>query len=143
MSPAEAGLKAAGFTVLATAARPLGGWLSDRVGGSTVLGWVFAGVPVGGLLLAWLATAPAEALAALLLLAVALGLGLGNGAVFKLVSLYFPKNTGLVTGVVGYVKGSFGNYVLGFVLLAIVAALCLLLLWRLRARTTAPTARTA
>ena len=33
----DAGLRAAGFTVLATAARPVGGWLADKVGVSTVL----------------------------------------------------------------------------------------------------------
>src|SRR5690606_8796528 len=46
LSLTDAGLRAAGFTLLATAARPLGGWLSDRIGGSTVLTISFVGVGV-------------------------------------------------------------------------------------------------
>ena len=43
-SLADAGLRAAGFTVFATAARPVGGWLADRIGARAVLVAVFAGV---------------------------------------------------------------------------------------------------
>jgi len=34
LKPANAGFRTAGFVVLATLCRPLGGWLSDRIGGS-------------------------------------------------------------------------------------------------------------
>ena len=34
LSPADAGFRTAGFVVLATLLRPLGGWLSDRIGGA-------------------------------------------------------------------------------------------------------------
>src|SRR4029077_20292445 len=37
LRPADAGFRAAGFVVLATLLRPLGGWLSDRLGGARVL----------------------------------------------------------------------------------------------------------
>ena len=40
LSAADAGFRAAGFVVLATLARPAGGWLSDRIGGSRVLAGV-------------------------------------------------------------------------------------------------------
>jgi NNP family nitrate/nitrite transporter-like MFS transporter len=143
----DAGLRAAGFTVVATLARPLGGWLADKVGGSNVLTWVFSLGPAGALLLAWVATGPEIILATVLFLGTALGLGLGNGAVFKLVSQYFPKNTGLVTGiagcagglggffpplVMGFVKDATGTYSLGFVLLAVFALVCLVVVLRLR-----------
>src|SRR5215216_3932603 len=36
-TPTGAGLRAAGFVVLATLARPVGGWLADRIGGSRTL----------------------------------------------------------------------------------------------------------
>ena len=84
------------------------------------------------LALAWLAGSPNMVFSTILFLATALGLGLGNGAVFKLVAQYFPKNTGLVTGIagcagglggffppllLGFVKDATGSYALGFVLL--------------------------
>jgi NNP family nitrate/nitrite transporter-like MFS transporter len=149
LTPGDAGLRAAGFTVLATLARPTGGWLADKLGGQTVLGGVFAFGPVGALALAWLAgaAAPDLILATVFFLATAVGLGLGNGAVFKLVAQYFPKNTGLVTGIagcagglggffppllLGMVKDNTGNYVLGFVFLAVFSAVCLGVILMLR-----------
>lgn len=147
----EAGLRAAGFTVLATLARPLGGWLADKLGGQRVLLGVFAAGPLGALALAWLASdRPDLALVTVFFLITAAGLGLGNGAIFKLVAEYFPKNTGLVTGVVGCagglggffpplllgaVKNATGGYALGFVGLAVFAGLCLVALVMLRRRT--------
>lgn len=153
-TPGEAGLRAAGFTVLATLARPTGGWLADKIGGQTVLTGVFAFGPLGALGLAWLASGTPELLlATILFLATAVGLGLGNGAVFKLVAQYFPKNTGLITGiagcagglggffpplVLGMVKDSTGNYALGFILLGVLAAVCLALVLLLRRRQPVP-----
>ena len=76
-------------------------------------------------------------------LTLALALGLGTGAVFKLVPEWFPDRVGAVTGVVdaagglggffppivmGIVKSATGGYGLGFVLMAAVAAACLLVL---------------
>src|SRR5207244_4657446 len=54
----DAGLRAAGFTVAATLARPIGGWLADKIGGARVLAGVFSAGPLGALALAWLAGAP-------------------------------------------------------------------------------------
>jgi NNP family nitrate/nitrite transporter-like MFS transporter len=138
---------------LATLARPVGGWLADKFGGSTVLTWVFTAGPIGALLLAWLALNPDIVLATILFLTTAVGLGMGNGAVFKLVPQYFPKNTGLITGiagcvgglggffpplVMGFVVGSFGNYAIGFVLLAVMASICLVIVMGLRRARPAP-----
>ena len=152
LTPGDAGLRAAGFTALATLARPVGGWLADKFGGSRVLRWVFGAGPVGALALAWLALSPDLLLATVVFLATAAGLGLGNGAIFKLVAEYFPKNTGLVTGIVGCagglggffppllmgaVKGATGTYVLGFVLLAVFSLGCVVTLIMLRPRSAA------
>ena len=136
LTPADAGLRVAGFVVLATAMRPLGGWLSDRVGGARVLMVVFAGAGMLALGLTSENIVPFSIGA----LGVAAFIGLGNGAVFKLVPQYFPKDTGTVTGLVGamgglggffpplvlgIIKKQTGAYDLGFILLSVFCAVCL------------------
>ena len=106
LSPADAGFRAAGFVVLAAILRPVGGWLSDRIGGASVLSGVFLGVVPFGLLLMWPAMLPFTVGA----LGCAALLGLGNGAVFKLVPEYFPGQTGTVTGLVGAMGGLGGFF---------------------------------
>jgi nitrate/nitrite transporter NarK len=106
LAPADAGVRAAGFVVLATLMRPVGGWLSDRIGGAQVLSWVFGGVAVCSLLLTWPSMVPFTVGA----LACAMLLGLGNGAVFKLVPERFPADTGTVTGLVGALGGLGGFF---------------------------------
>ena len=87
LMPADAGFRAAGFVVLATLMRPVGGWLADRIGGAQVLSWVFGGVALFALLLAWPSMVPFTVGA----LGCAMLLGLGNGAVFELVPEHFPE----------------------------------------------------
>jgi MFS family permease len=106
LSPADAGFRTAGFVVLATLMRPLGGWLSDRIGGARVLSAVFAGVAPFAMLLSWPAMIPFTVGA----LGCAALLGLGNGAVFKLVPQYFPGQTATVTGLVGAMGGLGGFF---------------------------------
>ena len=106
LAPADAGFRAAGFVVLATLMRPLGGWLADRIGGAQVLSWVFGGVSLFALLLMWPSMVPFTVGA----LACAMLLGLGNGAVFKLVPEHFPRDTGTVTGLVGALGGLGGFF---------------------------------
>ena len=106
LAPADAGFRAAGFVVLATLMRPVGGWLADRIGGAQVLSWVFGGVALFSLLLTWPSMVPFTVGA----LACAMLMGLGNGAVFKLVPEHFPKDTGTVTGLVGALGGLGGFF---------------------------------
>jgi nitrate/nitrite transporter NarK len=106
LSPADAGFRAAGFVVLATLMRPVGGWLADRIGGAQVLSWVFGGVAALSWLLVWPSMVPFTVGA----LTCAALLGLGNGAVFKLVPEHFPKDTGTVTGLVGALGGLGGFF---------------------------------
>jgi MFS transporter, NNP family, nitrate/nitrite transporter len=132
LSLEDAGMRTAGFVVLATAMRPIGGWISDRVGGARLLIGVFALLAVLALLL----ISSDFVVFSIGALGIAALLGLGNGAVFKLVPLYFPADVGAVTGLVGAIGGlggffppivlgilkqSTGSYTLGFVLLALFA----------------------
>lgn len=139
LSPKDAGFRTAGFIVLATAMRPLGGWLADRVGGKYILTFVFPGVAVAAAFLTFQHMAPFTIGA----LGMAALIGLGNGAVFKLVPEFFPKSVGAVTGLVGAAGGlggffpplvlgvirqGTGQYTLGFVFLGLFALATFLLI---------------
>jgi MFS transporter, NNP family, nitrate/nitrite transporter len=106
LKPTDAGFRTAGFVILATLSRPLGGWLSDKIGGARVLQAVFLGIVPFALLMAWPSMLPFTVGA----LGCAFLLGNGNGAVFKLVPQYFPKDVGTVTGLVGTMGGLGGFF---------------------------------
>ena len=140
LSLVDAGLRAAGFTVAATFARPVGGWLSDRFGAYPVLVIAFAGIAVDAAVLAAIAPAPRIVPITIACLSLAAFLGTGSGAVFKLVPAEFPNDTGAAAGVVGtagglggffpplvmgVVKDVTGTYTLGFVGLLVATAVCL------------------
>ena len=147
LTKADAGARAAGFALLAVIGRPLGGWLSDRIGATRVLLYAFVAVALLACVLAVSYTSMVPLTFACLTMAVALGLG--TGAVFKLVPEWFPDRVGAVTGVVGaagglggffpplvmgVVKSATGGYALGFALMALVAVGCLVVLSGLRGR---------
>ncbi len=132
----DAGFRTAGFIALATACRPLGGVLSDRIGGARVLSVVFPATAVCALLMA----RPSMDTFTVGALGMAAAIGLGNGAVFKLVPEFFPTAVGSVTGLVGAAGGlggffpplvlgelhhQTGSYAPGFVCLSAFALLCL------------------
>lgn len=138
LETADAGARAAGFIVLATVARPVGGWLADRFGGGRVLLGAYAVVTVGAAVQAF---TPHIAVATVAFLSMAAALGVGNGAVFALVGRLAPADrVGAVTGFVGAAGGlggffppivmgliysATGDYLLGLLLLAVVAAAAL------------------
>jgi NNP family nitrate/nitrite transporter-like MFS transporter len=136
LTPQNAGMRTAGFVVLATVMRPIGGSLADKVGGRAILKWVF---PFTALMAIFLAC-PMMVTFTIGALGMAAAIGLGNGAVFKLVPEYFPNSVGSVTGLVGaagglggffpplllgFVKQETGSFVIGFVLLGVFALCCL------------------
>ena len=139
LSLTDAGLRAAGFTLFATAARPVGGLLADRVGGAQVLVLVFIGIGIDAIGLSWQASDPSIVPVTIFCLTMAVFLGAGSGAVFKQVPQYFPNATGAATGIVGaagglggffpplllgLVKDAPGEFVLGFVFLVAFAWMC-------------------
>jgi NNP family nitrate/nitrite transporter-like MFS transporter len=107
------------FTTLCVIAgsflRPVGGYLSDRFGGLRMLTALYVGV---GLMMLGVGFLPREGVGGLSSLALATGLlflgmgllGMGNGAVFQLVPQRFPKEIGVVTGIVGAAGGVGGFF---------------------------------
>ena len=87
--------------------RPVGGWLSDRIGGYRLLLLLLVGV--GGCLLAVATIPPLPVVVVVLFCAMGL-LGMGNGAVFQLVPQRFADRIGIVTGVVGAAGGLGGFF---------------------------------
>jgi MFS transporter, NNP family, nitrate/nitrite transporter len=138
LDPADAATRASGFVVLATLARPVGGMVADRWGGARLLNAAFGLVAAFAIVLAF---GPGMGVITGAFLGSACMLGLGNGAVFKLVAQHFPREAGVVTGLVGaagglggffppllmgFVRDVTGAYAIGFMLLSEFALLCLL-----------------
>lgn len=108
LSLTDAAARAAGFILLATIARPIGGWLSDKFGAKIVVQSSLGGII---LLAAYAAFQPAlEPMTTVAYLSLAFVLGCANGAVFALVGkLSKPEVMGSVTGIVG-TAGGFGGF---------------------------------
>jgi NNP family nitrate/nitrite transporter-like MFS transporter len=106
---ADAANRMAGFVLLAVVMRPVGGWLSDRIGPIRVLTVALATVAVGAALQAL--TPPLMPVATLAFLSLAAALGAASGAVFALVAERTPGDqVGAVTGIVG-AAGGLGGFV--------------------------------
>jgi MFS transporter, NNP family, nitrate/nitrite transporter len=119
--------------------RPVGGWLSDRLGAIPVLAVGYAVVAIGA---GVASTTPLlEPVGAAAFLSMAAALGAGSGATFALVArVTEPARVGGVTGLVGaagglggfvpplimgYIYGRTDSYAIGLVLLAVTAVLTL------------------
>jgi NNP family nitrate/nitrite transporter-like MFS transporter len=92
--------------------RPLGGWLSDRIGGYRLLLILLGAVAIG---LGVVATLPPLAFVVPMLFVTVGCLGMGNGAVFQLVPQRFAGRMGIITGVVG-AAGGLGGFFLPSIL---------------------------
>ncbi|MFJ6070701.1 MFS transporter [Streptomyces sp. NPDC093065] len=139
LTQADAANRMAGFVLLAVAMRPVGGWLSDRIGPVRVVTGTLVVVLAAALVQS--ATPALTPVGTAAFLSLAAALGAGSGAVFALVALLAPANRlGSVTGVVGAagglggfvpplvmgsLYGTYGSYALGLLLLGAVAAAAL------------------
>lgn len=104
----DAGARTAGFAIAAVVARPVGGWLSDKIGPAAVLGISLGGAAVMAVVIAL--KPPPELLAGSTFVGMAVFLGLGTGAVFTWVAQRAPQErVGTVTGIVG-AAGGLGGY---------------------------------
>ena len=137
----EAGQLTMLATLMGSAVRVVGGWISDRVGGVNTLSGVLVAV-AATLTLCGMSSGSLAASTLLFMLCFA-GLGAGNGALFQLVPLRWPLTTavaGSMIGEVGALGGGFipnamglskqysGSYLWGFVSFAVLALLMLVML---------------
>lgn len=139
----DASLRTAGFVVLAVVARPLGGWLSDRLGPIPVLAVSF--MVAGVLALVAALQLPLMPVGTVVFLGLAAALGSSAGACFALVAKIVPEaQVGTVTGIVGaagglggfvpplvmgVLYGALGSYMIGLVLLGVIAFGAAALTW--------------
>jgi NNP family nitrate/nitrite transporter-like MFS transporter len=135
LDQADAANRMAGFVIVAVVMRPVGGWLSDRVGPVPVLTAVYAVLAAGAIVQSF--TPSLMPVGTIAFLGMAAALGAGSGATFALVGKVAPASkVGSVTGLVGaagglggfvpplvmgYIHGRLGSYGLGLALLAAVA----------------------
>jgi len=137
----EAGQLTMLATLMGSAVRVVGGWISDRVGGINTLSGVLLVVAVT-LTLCGLAGSSLTVTTLLFMLCFA-ALGAGNGALFQLVPLRWPLTTavaGSMIGEIGALGGGFlpnamgqskqftGSYLWGFVSFTLLALLMLIML---------------
>jgi NNP family nitrate/nitrite transporter-like MFS transporter len=141
LTPADAANRMAGFVVIAVLMRPVGGWLSDKIGPIPVLVAGYAVVVVGAAVAAF--EPILLPLGTVAFLAMAAALGSGSGATFALIAkVTDPARVGGVTGLVGaagglggfvpplimgYVYGRTDSYAIGLILLSVTAALTMVL----------------
>ena len=149
LEQADAANRMAGFVLFAVLMRPVGGWLSDRIGPLQVLGVSYVVVIVGALVQSF--TPTLMPIGTIAFLAMAAALGAGSGATFAFVAKVAPATkVGSVSGLVGaagglggfvpplvmgFIYGRTGSYSLGLILLAVVAAATLVLTMTMARRT--------
>jgi NNP family nitrate/nitrite transporter-like MFS transporter len=108
LSPVMAGYFTAACVFAGSFARPFGGYIADRIGGTRALSAVYAAVALILLAVSQGALPPIVALVIFIIGMAALGMG--NGAVFQLVPQRFCRDVGLMTGLVGMTGGIGGFY---------------------------------
>ncbi|HEY0842360.1 nitrate/nitrite transporter [Methylotenera sp.] len=139
LGPVVAGYCTAACVFAGSLVRPLGGWLADRVGGIRTLLTMYILAAV--LLVIMSFGQPTYQSALMVIIPTMAILGMGNGAVFQLVPQRFRKEIGVMTGLVGmaggvggfylasslgFIKQATGNYQVGILIFAGLAALAVL-----------------
>jgi NNP family nitrate/nitrite transporter-like MFS transporter len=127
-------------TLMGSAVRVVGGYVSDRFGGVTTLTGVLVCAALGFCITGAVSSAFFTTVLFMLCFA---ALGAGNGALFQLVPLRWPANTavagsmigeigalggGFVPNAMGYSKEHFGSYAWGFVAFAALALVMVVVL---------------
>jgi MFS transporter, NNP family, nitrate/nitrite transporter len=100
-----AGFLGASFGMTTFFARPIGGWLSDRLGRRNVLAWCLAGTAGGYLAMSQMGPETGVAFAVVVTFLCSLFVNAGNGATYAMLPLIKRRLTGQIAGMVG----AFGN----------------------------------
>jgi NNP family nitrate/nitrite transporter-like MFS transporter len=145
----EAGQLTMLATLMGSAVRVVGGYVSDRVGGINTLSGVLL-IVAGSLVACGMAGGSVVATTLLFMLCFA-ALGAGNGALFQLVPLRWPVTTAVAGSMIGEIgalgggflpnamgqsKQHFDTYLWGFVAFAMLALVMLVMLRRVQIRWT-------
>lgn len=89
--------------------RPVGGYIADRVGGMNLLVGLFG---LSAVILGIIGVLPSSVgISLFLFISLMLVFGIANGATFQVIPNRFPKEVGILTGVVG-AAGGFGGFFL-------------------------------
>lgn len=138
VSPVVAGSLTAICVLSASFVRPIGGYLSDKIGGARVLTALYL---IAAILFSLIAFLPPLPIAVTLFVLGMIAFGMGNGAIFQMIPQKFPSDIGMVTGLVGAfggmggfmlpmllgtMKGLTGSYGGGFLLCAVMTLSCFL-----------------
>lgn len=105
LSPVTAGLLASGFAFMNLAARPGGGWISDKFGRRKTMLILLGGLALGYLTLSQIGPAWPVALAVVATMCCSFFVQAGEGAVFAMVPLIQRRMTGQIAGM----AGAYGN----------------------------------
>ncbi|MBB5350724.1 NNP family nitrate/nitrite transporter-like MFS transporter [Haloferula luteola] len=105
LSPVTAGLLASGFAFMNLAARPGGGWISDKFGRRKSMLILLGGLALGYLLLSRIDSTWPVALAVVSTMLCSFFVQAGEGAVFAMVPLIQRRMTGQIAGM----AGAYGN----------------------------------
>lgn len=147
LSTADAGFRTAGFIVIATLLRPVGGMLGDKYDPITMVIVSFVGLTLSGLLLSF--TYESLIMFTIGCLATSVFAGIGNGLVFKFVPMYFSQQSGIANGFVAMMGGlggffpplvmqstfeATGTYMLAFHLLTGACVIALFTMFYLRSK---------
>jgi NNP family nitrate/nitrite transporter-like MFS transporter len=115
LAPVEAGSITALAAFTGSLARPIGGYLADRLGSLQTLFALVVAIAIAYFALATLAPVP---LMTMLVVGCMAMLGMGNGAVFRVAAERFSGEMGVASGVIG-AAGGIGGFVLPIVLSSI------------------------
>jgi len=96
--------------LLAAAARPVGGWISDKIGGALVTAWVFVVMIAGAGGVIYFTTAKEFAGFLISFLILFLASGIGSGSTFQMIpEIFIPKEAAPVLGITA-AFAAYGSY---------------------------------